>query len=382
MKKDGYLWPEHLNVGVLPPKGGLLTPDVARKWTAVLAQEIGMNINLVYAPDKPTKFKWLQLGLSDVADGSGEELGDMFMGLLRYGNRDSGPFPARIVWAFSKYDSGFMVRGDSRIKTVYDLKPGVRVVDTRPYLTSQRQLEGLLAWAGIDDLEKDVNWVPAHNTEEKIQLIVDGKADIASAIPSAPSTWEAERKPHGLRWLELNPNKDPEGYERFHEKFIITFGKMFRGVPSSLGIWSTVGADHFTARADLDAGLVYHLAKWFNENHPRLKDLHPWLTQTTLQNLMEQLDTTPIPCHDGLIKYLNELKLWTPEHEKRHKENVALVDRYREAWQQALWQADDKAVVVSVDNPEWLKLWENYKREHRLPVLDFLPSLGKGQPLD
>lgn len=377
MAKNSYTWPEHLNVGVLPPAGGLLTPEVAKKWTSVMAEDTGMKIHLAYAPDKPTKFKWLHHGLTDIADGSGEEFGDMFMGKLRYANRDSGAFPVRIVWTFSKYDSGFMVRGDSPIKSVYDIKPGVRVTNTLPYLTSQRHIEGLLAWAGIYDLEKDVKWVPAHNTEEKVRLVVEGKADVAPAIPSAPSTWEAEKNPHGLRWIELNPYKDPEGAARFHEKFIITFGKMFRGVPSSIGVWSTVGSDHFATRVDTSPELIYHLAKWFNKNWNRYKDLHPWLTQTTLQNLMQQLDTTYLPCHDGLIKYLKELGLWSGEHAKRHRENVAMIDRYCRAYQEAIWRADDKAIIVSADNPEWLALWEDYKKERGLPILENQPSLFK-----
>ena len=69
-----------------------------------------------------------------------------------------------------KYDSGFIVRGDSKIKDIYDIKSGVRVVDMRSFLPSQDNVEGLLAWAGIYDLEKDVRWVPAHNTEEKASL--------------------------------------------------------------------------------------------------------------------------------------------------------------------------------------------------------------------
>ena len=377
MIKNSYIWPEHFNVGVLPPTGGLLTSAVAKKWTPVMAEDTGMKIHLVYAPDKPTKFKWLRYGITDVTDGSSGELGDMFMGKLRYGNRDTGAFQVRTVWNFSKYDSGFMVRGDSYIKSVYDIKSGVRVVDMSPYLTSQRNLEGLLAWAGIKDLEKDVRWVPAHNTEEKVQLIVDGKADIAAAIPSAPSTWEAEKNPHGLRWIELNPDIDPEGAKRFNEKCIITYGKMFRGVPSSIGIWSNVGDDQFSCCASADSELIYHLAKWFNENWNRYKDLHPWLMQTTLKNLMEKLDTTYIPCHDGLINYLKELGLWTDDHAKRHKENIELINGYCKANQEAMLLADENAIVVSADNPEWITLWENYKKEQGLPVLNYRPSLNR-----
>lgn len=380
VKKDGYKWPGNFCVGVLPATGGLETPNVVKKWTQVLAKDTGMKVHLAYAPDKATKFKWVHYGIADIADGGTSEYGQVLEGVWNYGDRDNGAFPVRIAWAFSKYDAGFVVRGDSDIRDVYDIKAGVRVVDMRSYLASQRNIDGLLAWAGIKDPAKDVKWVPAKNADEKMQLIVNGKADVAFALPTAPSTFEAEKNPHGLRWIELNPAKDPAGAGRLSEKYITTFGPMFRGVKSARGIWSTVGTDQFCCRADADAGLIYHLAKWLDENWAKYKDLHPWLEQTTLNNLMEKLDITCLPCHDGLVKYLKELGLWTSAHQKRHKENVDMVNRYCEASRKATWLADGKAIVVSKDNPQWVELWENYKKKLGLPRFDFLPSLGKGSP--
>jgi TRAP-type uncharacterized transport system substrate-binding protein len=382
VEQKDYTWPENFKVGVLPPAGGLETPNVAKLWTSLLAEDTGTKVHLAYAPDKAHKFKWLHYGIVDICDGGAAEFGPVLDGTRIYRDRDTGAFPVRMAWVFSKYDSGFMVRGDSHIRDIYDIKPGVRVVDMRPYLPSQRNVEGLLAWAGIQDLEKDVTWVPAHSTEEKALLIVDGKADIASVIPSSPSTYEAEKNPHGLYWIDLNEEKDPEGARRFHEKSPLYpdyFAPMFRGVASARGHWSTVGCDQFCCHAETDTELIYNLAKWLDENRARYKDLHPWLEQTNRKNLMEKLDTTFIPCHDGLVKYLRELGLWTDAHEERQKGNVDLVTRYCIASREAMWLADEKRIVVSQDNQEWIDLWENYKKEQGLPAFDILPSLGKNR---
>lgn len=380
VKPKDYKWPEHFTIGVLPPLGGLETPYVVKKWTDVFAKDTGMKIHLAVASDKPTKFKWAHYGLVNMADGGGEEWNQLLKGVGRYGSRDCGPFPLRIVWVLSQYDSGFIVRGDSKIKTIYDVKPGVRVVDMRSYLDSQSNVEGMLAWAGIKNLEKDVKWVSAHSTEEKAQLVVEGKADIAFAVPSSPITEKAERNPHGIRWIELNSEKDPEGAKRFWDKCcLIDFGPMFRGVKSARGVCSMIGIDQECCNAGADPELVYNVAKWLHENWDRYRDLHPWLAQTTLGNLMTRIDTTFIPCHEGLIKYLKELKLWTPEHEKRQKQNVELIDRYCEAWQKALWLADEKDIVVNAGNKEWVELWENYKKQQSLPPFIYPPSLGKGK---
>jgi uncharacterized protein len=224
--------------------------------------------------------------------------------------------------------------------------------------------------------------VPAHNTDEKVRLVVEGKADIAWVIPSAPSTYEAEKNPYGIRWIDLNSDKDPEGARRFREKYLlIGFGPMIRGVKSASGHWGTIGTDLFCCRDNADAEFVYHLAKWMDENYPRYKDLHYWLPAMSRQNLMEELDTTFIPCHEGLIKYLKELGLWTPEHEKRQKQNVELVDKYCKATEEAHHLADEKGIVVAAENQEWVDLWENYKKKLNLPVCDILPSLHKGRAM-
>lgn len=375
-KKATYKWPERFCIGVLPPTGGLETPYVVKKLAAAMTQDTGMKAHLAVSPDKATKFKWVHYGFADIADGGTSEYGQVLEGVWHYGDRDNGAFPVRIAWSFSKYDAGFIVRGDSKIKTVYDIKPGTRVVDMRGYLPSQRNIDGLLAWGGIKDPEKDIVWVPAKNAADKIRLIVEGQAEVAFALPTAPSTFEAENKPHGIRWLELDPKKDPEGAKRLSQKYITTFGPMFRGVKSAQGIWSTVGTDQFCCRAGADQELIYHLAKWLDENWAKYQHLHPWLEQTTRQNLMEKLDITCLPCHDGLVKYLKELGLWTAAHEKRNQQNVNMVDRYCRASQEAMWEADEKDIVVARDNPQWTKLWENHKNKLGLPRFDFLPSLG------
>lgn len=385
-KAKVYHWPEHFDVGVLK-KPGLDTPNVVKKWTSVLAEDTGMKIHLAYSDDysKATKYKWLRYGIVDIADGGTADFSEMLEGGRHFGNRDTGPFQVRAIWIHSKYDAGYMVRGDSYIKDIYDIKPGIKVVDMRSHLPPnsplQRNLQGLLAWAGINNLENGVEWVKAASTEDKAQLIVDGKADIAYAVTTSPATYEAEKNPYGIRWIDLNPEKDPEGAKRFREKSPMIpdqFAPMFRGVQSCRGHWGLVGTDHLCSREDADTEFIYNLSKWLDENWTRYKDMHPWLEHTTRKNLMEKLDTTFIPCHDGLIKYLNELGLWTSAHQKRQEENLDTMTRYCKASQNAMWLADEKSIVVSPDNAEWVELWENHKREQGLPVFENLPSLRKG----
>lgn len=378
--REGFKWPGNFSIAVWNGPG---VADIYRKWTSVLTRDTGLKTHLALTADTiVNRFRWLNLGIVDMTAGGPAEISPVLEGDARYGcgDRDTIAFPVRAAWLGTRNNSGFMVRGDSYIKSIYDVMPGVRFVDMRPYLPGQRNVDGFLAWAGIQNPEKEVNWIPAHSTGEKIRLILEGRADIASVIPSAPSTYEAEQDPHGIRWIDLNADEDPEGAKRFCEKYsILDFAPMFKGVPSAMGHWGTVGTSLFYCCASADTEFIYHMAKWLDENWHRFKDLDPWLLQTNRDNLMVELDTTFAPCHDGLIKYLKELRLWTDTHEKRQKENLNLLGRYSEASQQAMWLADEKGIVVSKDNLEWATLWRNYKKELGLPAFRKLPSLGKSR---
>lgn len=365
VKKNGFKWPARF--GTLGWTG--LGVNLLSSWTPILAKSTGMQVRVAGTPDTVCRFRWLRFGLVDMTAGGTTETSQMLEGDRRYSKRDSGPFQIRALWAQSKSNSGFFVRGDSHIKTVDDIRPGVRAVDMRGYLASQRILEAFLVWGGhIKDVEKEVDWVPATSSDHKAQLVVDGKADVAFAMPSSPSIYEAEKNPHGIRWIDLNSEKDPEGARRFIEiDPLVSFAPMFNGVASCYGVWGSVGISLHCTRAATDPEFVYHLAKWLDENWELVKDKHLWNEYMTRDSLMEEIPHTFIPLHEGLIEYLKDLGLWTKAMARRNRNNLDLVTRYCEANQQAIEIADAKNIWVSSKNPEWVEFWENYKKELGLP---------------
>ncbi|RJQ40985.1 MAG: hypothetical protein C4555_00690 [Dehalococcoidia bacterium] len=373
VKKGSYGWPEKF--GVIGWSG--VGEHIYKSWTSPLAQDTGMKIRIANTVDSVQRFKYTKIGLFDITAAGTTETSQLLEGDRRYGYRDTGPFQIRAVWVQSKTNSGYVTRGDSAIKDINDIKPGVRVVDMRSYMASQRILEAFLVWNGhIKDVEKDVVWIPSTSLEHKAKLIANGEADVAFAIPSAPPTYEAEKNPHGLRWIETREDKDPEGAKRFRSvDSLISFGPMFNGVPSCVGKWGCVGTSLYCTREDVDADFIYHLAKWLDENWHKYNYRHSWNQYMVRDNLMAELSRTFIPCHEGLIKYLKELGLWTQAHERRQKKNVDLVTRYCKANAEAIESADEKKVFVSAKNSEWVEFWENYKKELGLPKFKMFRSL-------
>lgn len=364
-KKSGFKWPERFaTVGWTG-----LGVDLLRSWMPVLSEKTGMKTQVIGTPDSVCRFRWLRFGIADMTAGGTTEVSQMLEGDRRYGKRDSGPFQFRAVWAQSKSNSGFFVRGDSPIKTINDIKPGVRAVDMRGYLASQRILEAFLLWSGkIKDVEKEVDWVPAKSSDHKAELVVEGKADVAFAMPSSPSIYKAEKNPHSIRWISLNSQEDPEGARRFLAVDpLIDFMPMFNGVKTAQGVWGSVGVSLQLMRAETDPEFVYNLAKWLDENWGLIKGTHPWNEWATRTSLMEEIPHTFYPLHDGLIEYLKDIGLWTNAMERRNHNNVELVTRYCKANQEAIEKADANRMWVSSKNPEWLEYWESYKQKLNLP---------------
>jgi TRAP-type uncharacterized transport system substrate-binding protein len=360
--KNGFKWPEEFRVVGWTGLG----QGILGSWTKVLAADTGMKCQVGHTTDTVNRFKWVKAGLFDMTAGGTSETQQMLEGDLRYANRDTGAFNIRCVWAQSKSNSGFFVRGDSHIKGIYDIKPGTRVVDMRDYLASQRILDGVFAWAKVD--EKDIVWVKAKSSEDKARLVMEGKADFAFAMPSSQSIIDAEKSPYGIRWIDCNSEKDPEGAARYWKiDPLVAFGPMFNGVKSALGVWGSFGTSLYCTRDDKDPEFVYHMAKWMDENYPRFKDLHPWNQYMTRESIVDELKHTFIPCHDGLIVYLKELGLWTPMHERRHRQNVERISRCVEGNKTAIAIADRKGIKVDPKNPEWMDFWETFKKDAAVP---------------
>lgn len=372
IEPDGFRWPDSINVIGWTGVG----VNIYNGFIPKLCEATGMRQRIANTVDSLQRFKYTKLGLFDFTAGGTTETSLMLEGDRRFAYRDTGPWPIRVVWAQSKANSGIVVRGDSHIRSIYDIKPGVRVVDMSGYVASQRIQEACLAWAGIEDFKNDAVWVPAMSSEEKVRLIVDGKADFTHIVCSTVALMEAEKNPHGLRWIDMNEAKDPEGAARFraHDP-LVSFGPMFNGPPSCLGVHGTIGTSLYIGHERLDPDYVYHLAKWLDENHDLYRDGHSWLPWMTRETLVEELPHTFYPVHEGLKRYLKELGIWTDKHERRDQKNAALINAYCEANRDAIEAADEMDIFVSAKNPEWIAFWEDFKKKRGLAKFKMFKNL-------
>jgi len=334
-----------------------------RSWAEVFTATTGRPVRLAVEPDVVNRFKWTASGLFHLLPGFTNETSQMLGAAGRFAQRDSGPFPVRIVWSYSRSNSGFFTTASSGIKTPRDINPGTRIVDLSGFLPSTKIFDALLAWAGLE--RRDVTWVPVASSQEGADAVSHGRADIGFAIPTSATATRAEAGPGQIDWVELNPEREPEGAARFREIFpLIDFGIIPEvAVPSAVGKWGTEGINYLVTRQETDPELVYHLAKWLDENHHGYADKHPDNRFRTREVLMQGLKHTFIPCHRGLITYLKEKGQWTAAHTARQKQNSRLVGTYHRAYQRTLEKADAAGIFVNPENESWTKLWARRRRK-------------------
>jgi hypothetical protein len=370
-RRSDYKWPKQLNLISWIPVG----VDIAHSWGDLLQEDTGMRLHIAGEYDTVDRYRWLgRMKLFEMTSSGNFETGQMLMADRKYAVRDGGPFKLRTVWTASKGNSGFFLRGDTKIRTPRDIKPGTKIA--RLATVQSERYDGLLAWAGVNP--EDVVWVDVKDIKENAQVIVDGKADLAFSYPTSLVVIEAEKNPHGLSWLDLNAEADPEGAKRFRKiDPQATFGPFYSGVESGTrvagggGTWCITGINFEQTRADVDPQLVYNLAKWFDENYERFKDKHPFNRFRNRGTLVEGLKNTFLPCHEGLIVYLKEIGVWTKAHDIRQKENENLVDAYAEGYLECMRQADEKKVWVARENDEWINFWNAYRKANLKELLPF-----------
>ncbi len=330
-------------------------------WSTPLAKDIGVTIRVVATGQRSVRQRYLESGAYLA---SGESVGGRHILAAdeEYATRDGGPWQLRTFFPLGRMNMGWIVRGDSDIDTCRDLKPGMKFVELAWFPGKPEWgYEGILAWAELEP--EDVIWVPAANFSAVVNYVVEGKADVAfGSITTSPPLYEAEASPRGIKWLDLNSEADPEGAARFWvEQPDWTLGPMTIGVPSCHGIWGYISQGTYQTSVNADEELVYHVVKWMAENHDKYKDAHQWCEAMTIDSLMLITETKFVPLHRGTVRYLKEIGRWTPAHEARWQQNLALITEYVEAYQAAVDFADEKGMEVHPRNQEWLDLWYSYR---------------------
>jgi len=371
---EEWQWPEKLHIVAAGNSGmvkyvSFLTP---------MSADVGTQIRVVPESAGEARAELVAGGSMFMMAVGKSSVKNSIEAVENWATEKGGPFNVRIVWVHALSASAVFVRGDSDIQTIYDIKPGHKWAVWSMTDSVLRVPRGILDWIQVS--HDDIHWINSGTSEGSVRAIAEGRADITWFFPSSAQVYEAATAPHGIRFLDLNSDLDPEGAARFRERgAMYVFGPMTAGTgatPEAIGAWGTIGYKYGVTRAGADDELVYHFAEWLDENYEVYKDTHASNVDMSLEALMISLENTYIPVHEGLRRYLIDKGAWTDAHERRQKQNVGLIDAYVKAYNEAKALAETQGIAIDASNENWLQLWAQYKLDQGIPVISMHQSLA------
>jgi hypothetical protein len=101
----------------------------------------------------------------------------------------------------------------------------------------------------------------------------------------------------------------------------------------------------------------------------------------TLNDLITVLQTTYVPVHPGLAKYLTDKGIWNAGYEKRNQTNTALFRQYMNGYQDAMTKGAALNIDIKANNDKWIEYWENYKLSNKIPLIEMHVSLTQDAPI-
>ena len=109
------------------PGSGTSTYAAAGGWVSEFTRTTGVNARVVPEDGTVLRFRWLKNGTIDLFVESSGVARHMEAYRPEQALPDGGPFQFRIIGPASISAWGIVVRGDSPIKTIYDIKPTTKV---------------------------------------------------------------------------------------------------------------------------------------------------------------------------------------------------------------------------------------------------------------
>ena len=332
-------------------------------YAPVLEKFLGVPVRTLPSDSTKVSFSQIREKKALFAALSTSSLGVALQGEHPYNAEGWGPQKLALAWMGYDGPFGFVVRGDSPIKSIKDLK-GKKIAW---YLASPAWMlgaEGVLRFGGLT--LKDVELVRLGSYAACARAVVEGKADADYVSSVSAVTFEIAESPSGIRFLPM-PLEDKEGWARYNElNPLIAWGICEKGVKVARGIPM---ANHIFCNAtylDVDTEHIYHVARFFGEAYDQYKDLHNENRDMSLKKMRALLDSRGLPVHPGTIKYLKEKNLWTVEDDKWNQEYLENITRYEKAWIAALKEAKAKGIKVELNNETWVKLWNDHRA--KLPI--------------
>jgi len=254
---------------------------------------------------------------------------------------------------------GIGVAGDAGVTDLEDLR-GKRVARVQANPSVNVKVEAIMALADLTWDDVEVVEVPSYGAS--LRGLVEGTIDAAGTITTAATMRELEASARGLVWPNLPPAEDEEAWDRLRE-----VAPIFEAIDETIG--AGVSEDNpatliayrypmITVYAGMSDETAYAATKAVVESFDLYKDANPGMSRWEAS--IAGVPPTDAPFHPGAIRYLEEIGVWTDEHQAWNDARQERLDAVLAAWDGAM----EQALEEQVRGADWQEFWAEYRAEH------------------
>jgi TRAP transporter TAXI family solute receptor len=213
----------------------------------------------------------------------------------------------------------YMVRADSDIRRVEDLR-GKRVVITfRANAALEHLHTGILATGGLTP--DDVDSVVVAGLPEAMRMLTEGRAD---AVPTGLNTALALQVDSslsgGIRYITMGSNE-----ARLAEIMPGSTPMTIMPREGMVGIVEPTRVagivDFLNTSSDLPEDLAYKIIKTIYESWPELRRDYSQIADTPIEEVAPAEIVHPY--HEGAVRFYREVGVWTDEHQRNQERLLA-----------------------------------------------------------
>ena len=242
---------------------------------------------------------------------------------------DWGPVQLRAV-AGRPAGITLIAAGDAGIETVEDAR-GKRIAFVAGNPSVNVKCEAILAFGGLTLDDVEVITFPTYSAA--MSSMTENEADATCTTPTTSQLYELAESPRGIAYAPLEPDNQA-GWEGLL-KVLPIMSPSDEDVAAGLaeGEVAKMAAYRYpviTTTADKSADEVYAFIKALDETYDMYKDGTATMTRWALdQSGKPAID---VPFHEGAVRYLREIGVWTDEDDAWNERRTARLDALVEAW--------------------------------------------------
>jgi TRAP transporter TAXI family solute receptor len=312
--------PKSVAIGSNPP--GSLFYALASGLAKVISDSAAIQAQVQPYAGTSTFVPMFDTGELDFGVVNAVDMGMVYRG-SNYKVGGKNPFPhvgdSRLIMRGSPLRSSFIVRKDSPIKTLADVK-GKRATGEYPaQLAVWYNMFGALANAGLT--WNDVKVVPVPAVNEGVDALIQGRADVTTHAIGSAKLKEADAAV-GIRFLSLDCSK--VGEERIKKAIPGYYLSTVKG-GSSTGILQDICAYtydiYLVGHAQLPDPVVRSVLQAIWVNIDKLPQFHPGFAEWTKARAVDPEVT--IPYHPAAARYLKDAGVWSAQMDTAQKNLLA-----------------------------------------------------------